>query len=96
MGDTKGIIQMKDFDFFDIIDYVVIFTTGILFSMLLNGLLYSLNQSRIMAVIALALIIVAITGFTAYKVGKRHEKISNKAAYYKGVEYGREIGRKER
>lgn len=81
---------------FDILDLLLTFTGGVLLTMVVSSMIYSLGAPRIILVAAMALLAVVLTAITAYAAGRRRETLSCKVAYNKGVQRGREIGRAER
>lgn len=80
---------------FDILEFIIIFAAGVMFSMIISAMIYSIGAPRLIIVIALALIIVIVASFAAYALGRRREKMSCQIAYNKGVQHGRRIGRAE-
>lgn len=80
---------------FDILEFIIIFAAGVMFSMIISAMIYSIGAPRLIIVITLALIIVIVASFAAYALGRRREKMSCQIAYNKGVQHGRRIGRAE-
>lgn len=80
----------------NISDYLLAFFLGFVLMGLINSVSLAANAPVGVMIIAFVSVVAVIAAIIAYSFGRRREKMSNIAAYNRGIDYGRRIGRAER
>lgn len=76
----------------NIIEYLIIFAVGAMFTMIISGSIYALGAPRIIIVIAVALLLVVLAAVIGYCAGRRRKEMECLRAYNKGVQKGNSMG----
>ena len=76
----------------NIIEYLIIFAVGAMFTMIVSGSIYALGAPRIIIVIAIALLLIVMAAIIGYCAGRRRKDMECLRAYNKGVQKGNSVG----
>ena len=72
----------------DIVEYMMIFAAGAMFTMIISGSIYALGAPRIIIVMAVALLLVVMAAIIGYCAGRRRKEMECLRAYNEGVRRG--------